>query len=1020
MLQRKYQVYHLSARAVVGHAKLQDDGRYSFALDAACTDKCKIAGASEQEDNALFFQIMAQLHGNDFKYPKDNTVILDLADILFIMDFEGIFDKTKLRPRDVERQDKVRSMFCDEGITLDFGSGSCRYLPFERSGSMSRNARLSFIREDFYVPVRNRIMMDLEIGLCQLSKLYAYNGLMLSGGFRVDGIDIDRPHRVIVIDNPTLLMPRFRAITMEPDGWNGDFQKYRRVEKYMDDLTITAFDGEGLISKQYAKTVDEALCGKHIHTSFQIRMPYIKGMLHQVDFKDFLTSAGTSTITDIWGVKHKVEDVDIILTKSMFKGFGWLKESGKTWADYWAAFRKYNHALYITNFSKEAVEDATELNYQFLNTISMQAEEFRPADLPDGWKSSPGEDPRHWLTKETEQRYYDLCANEAFRLNYFKKHAKGKWFKEKDRDYHLGRILQKNPLFVSEPVYTERLESAAEGVVKRYGQGKLIIQGDNRFLSGDLLYLLQWLLDSKSRKISKQITFYSAALSEDFPKDGFYAPGAKYKAEDLCTVLRNPHIARNEEILLKPYTQKDNMRKYYLGHLTDVIMINSHILAAERLGGADYDGDMVKTIVDPVLNQCVMRNYEFESISNSDNIPLLVIPTAEPQIQDANDWQARYETVKNTFSSRVGHISNAALDRSIIAYDENSTAEQRQRYREEVEMLAILTGLEIDSAKSGIKPDLSAYLDDSSVKRSPFLKYKRLMEDEEKRGEWYEPTHKERVEKYFSNVDWSQISSNVERLPYLAYQLRKNTPKIKAKKNAPALLYDFASKPGWEKDLDSTILSAVTALADDYDHCLRRIRASRKMISDRAKETDIRSILFSRGQEDVYDTDVLYALFSTLSQEHTSEIRSAITEQSWHLMGEAERDRFLSAYLPEAEFAEYYDLLSDFRNSGYRILGDLICDCDDAYRKTAQQKLHTAQDSPAMAAMLDAFLSRDAGKDYTEVVAAECKNQLKKLMKPAEAVPYAVAAGKDTFLWDILYAEIYSHVKKAQVGKNAQ
>ena len=44
-------------------------------------------------------------------------------------------------------------------------------------------------------------MLDMKIGSCQLSKLYAYHGLMLSGGTRLDGIEIDKPHRVIVIDN---------------------------------------------------------------------------------------------------------------------------------------------------------------------------------------------------------------------------------------------------------------------------------------------------------------------------------------------------------------------------------------------------------------------------------------------------------------------------------------------------------------------------------------------------------------------------------------------------------------------------------------------------------------------------------------------------------------------------------------------------------------------------------------------------------------------------------------------------
>ena len=108
------------------------------------------------------------------------------------------------------------------------------------------------------------------------------------------------------------------------------------------------------------------------------------------------------------------------------------------------------------------------------------------------------------------------------------------------------------------------------------------------------------------------------------------------------------------------------------------------MLAAERLGGADYDGDMIKTISDPILNACVRRNYNLyryekhKSLTNTENIPLLMIPTAQPQIRNADDWEARFETVRSTFSSRVGQICNAALDRSIIAYNENSDATERE------------------------------------------------------------------------------------------------------------------------------------------------------------------------------------------------------------------------------------------------------------------------------------------------------------------------------------------------------
>lgn len=259
-------------------------------------------------------------------------------------------------------------------------------------------------------------------------------------------------------------------------------RSYRRVEKVLD-FTVTRFDGEGVISKQLAKKIDKQYCGKHIHSSFQIRMPFVKGMVHKVDFKDFLKSGGCDTITDIFGVQHPVDEVEMILTKSMFKGYGWLTENGKSWEDYLSAFRKYDHALYITNVNKPKTEAYTTLNYQFLNTLSMTAEEFRPLDLPEGWERSPAVEPRSWITKATEQRYYDLCADPAGRIRYFT-----------EQDTPLGRAVKKNPLLVREPYCVKELSDAADHVLREYEVGHLTVAGDNRYLSGDLLEFLTLLL----------------------------------------------------------------------------------------------------------------------------------------------------------------------------------------------------------------------------------------------------------------------------------------------------------------------------------------------------------------------------------------------------------------------------------------------------------------------------------------------------------------------------------------------
>lgn len=999
-----YQIYELSARAVMSYAA-EKDGVYIFALNRSATEHCKVPGAKHEQDScAMFHQLMYQLHGEGWRERGDEKVTL-LSDVLFYMDFAGIFDRRGTGRTQQARREKARDMFRPEGITLDFGSGPHRYVAFERSVSMSRQSRLSFIRADLYEPMRQRIMLNMELDRCQLSKLYAYNGLMFSSGTRVDGIRIDKKHRVIVIDNPTKRVERASVITLREGREPGTFYRADTLE----DLDITCFDGVGLISKEYAEVVDKACCGSHIHTSFQIRMPYIKGMLHQVDFKDFLKRSGTQSIVDIWGKAHPVRNVDIILTRSQFKAYGWLRENGMTWEDYWDAFRDYNHALYITNLSKTQPEKLVELNYQFLSTLSIQPEEFRPADLPEGWSHSPEDDPRQWLTKATETAYYNFRANEAYQQEYFCRglsHPKG------SQANTMARVLEKNPKFIREPIYTEQLDGQARKILRGYAVGRLLVPGDNRFLSGDLLELLRQLIAPRVFQLPGERDFCNQVLGDLFAEDCFFAPGAAYDHEDSCTLLRNPHIARNEELQLSVYPEGDELRQHYLGHLTDVVMVSADSLAAERLGGADYDGDLIKTIADPILNRCVKRNYDYDvhqQLSNNANLPLLKIPALSAPKSDANDWQARFQTVENTFAARIGQICNAALDRSVIAYNDHADPEERKRCRRDLEALAIYSGLEIDAAKTGVRPNLDEFLGGRKEKRTPFLQYKYLLERaEERRRAWYEPTHRERLETFFAGIDWDQVDSPVERLPWLARQLERNTPKVQEKPAKDSELFAFAQERSWKKQLDEKTLSSVSALLWDYEHCLSRIRACRAPAKGQQRKTDIDRILYARGQEEVYDSDELYAFFQQLSSERISTLRKTIVDQQWHLLTEAQRETFLREWLPEG--ANYYDLLTDFRHGGFRLLGDLVCDMDDLATARERKQFRRPADSPAFQKMMEAYLSAPFSGKERAAVSKVCRKLLDKIVWPSLAVPYVVALGKRNLLWDLLPDHIEEHV----------
>lgn len=205
---------------------------------------------------------------------------------------------------------------------------------------------------------------------------------------------------------------------------------------------------------------------------------------------------------------------------------------------------------------------------------------------------------------------------------------------------------------------------------------------------------------------------------------------------------------------------------------------------------------------------------------------------------------------------------------------------------------------------------------------------------------------------------------------------------------------------------------------EDYEGCLRRIRSCRAPVKERTRKTDIERILYRRGQEDVYDPDELYALFQTVDPEILSRLRSAIREENWHLMKGARREAFLLRWLPGEEFEEWYDLLMDFRQYGFRMLGDVVGDIDDANNGADRKQLHRVGDSAEFASMMQAYIDHPRTKYYRDAVARECRNLLKEIVNLNLAVRYLVALGRRDLLWDLVPELIERNV--LEVAENAE
>ena len=134
--------------------------------------------------------------------------------------------------------------------------------------------------------------------------------------------------------------------------------------------------------------------------------------------------------------------------------------------------------------------------------------------------------------------------------------------------------------------------------------------------------------------------------------------------------------------------------------------------------------------------------------------------------------------------------------------------------------------------------------------------------------------------------------------------------------------------------------------------------------------------------------------------------RLMLDEVKWHLVPPEERTNILYTICRTGNLYDYLEVFSDFRNGGYRIFGDIICDLDDMYRKMGMQKNFAKQkgDSKDLQMLLSNITTR---ADYKEQIIRNCMNIIRPLngkncLDYTEVVKCAVALGKRQFVLEVL------------------
>ena len=134
----------------------------------------------------------------------------------------------------------------------------------------------------------------------------------------------------------------------------------------------------------------------------------------------------------------------------------------------------------------------------------------------------------------------------------------------------------------------------------------------------------------------------------------------------------------------------------------------------------------------------------------------------------------------------------------------------------------------------------------------------------------------------------------------------------------------------------------------------------------------------------------------------------ALRREGWQFLDTDARERFLLEWLPE--FEELFDLFTDFRFSGYRVLADILLDIDQENAAQDRKRLTRDGDSPAFAAMMETYQKKTASQSYRDAVSAKCRELLDGIVKPMIAVQYVVALGRRGLLWELLSDAVLPNV----------
>lgn len=521
------------------------------------------------------------------------------------------------------------------------------------SGQMRRNT-ITFINDKLYDTLYKNLMcgLDTKITEMNLAKYHAYFALAFSSVMWV------RNPRVCVVKDFHNVVKDQKVDWICPDPATGK----KHIEERTMDIDLNCADGQGLVDPQFAALWAEDMNLSYVPSSFVVRSVFVKGCLVPFDFKEFAAEHGIDSIRDKWGIAHRLEDIDVILSESQFKMHKYYVS--------WYEYQKYADAAGIqwgvARYNKKYDDEYVLANYQYLQVLNIDKADILKLIQPTV----------DWIKK--------ICTGDPLYTMLYMLGCKGEQISFKElyngaQSTALKAII-KNPMMLDDAHVQKKVYRNIAETINKAKIGKVWVRGNYSFMISDPVAQCQSALGLEPTGL--------------IGPDEVYSNFWRHRGVGCVDLCRSPMIDSHEHNPCKVVSSAD--MDYWYQYIESGIIYSIYDTSTLRHSDSDFDGDVVMSTDNEIFIKGAQKWHNVITYEKG-AAPVQKICLKNSIVTDLRG-----------LGTGVGGFSNCATIMHAMKgiFQKDSQKEQRDELTLRIKLLREIVGQEIDRIKGTAAPEL--------------------------------------------------------------------------------------------------------------------------------------------------------------------------------------------------------------------------------------------------------------------------------------------------------------------------